>query len=194
MSGTIGAIIAFYFVHGLFRRQQRTPARALADGQGYLLHHPTWERVLTALAFVAAAIPASLAAYVMWHPAVPKSPAAAPGVLWPCSGFLAALGAWSLLHVRNRIRVDDCGVTLYQGKSTIEIAWANVKAVTTDLTGALLICSATGSRIPVHKLFVGIPTLAGYMRRHLPRSMYSHAFSYYTPRAQLAAPAEDEVS
>jgi hypothetical protein len=101
--------------------------------------------------------------------------------------MFAALAAWCFQSVRRHIRVNDAGVTLYRGRSVIDIAWNSVTRVTTDLTGALLICSSTGAEIAVNKLFVGIPTLVDYMRRHLPERMYAHAFVTYTPRAHLGA-------
>lgn len=187
MSSLLAAIITVCIVSTLYRRQQRKPATALRDGTGHLLRHGRWERVIAWLVLASALIPAGLAAYVLWGPAATRFAARTATDLLACSALFAALAVWCFRSLRRRICVNDAGVTLYHGRSAIQIAWANVSRVTTDLTGALLICSSTGAQIAVNKLFVGIPTLVAYMRRHLPESMYSSAFVTYTPRAHLGS-------
>jgi hypothetical protein len=180
----LAALITVAIVSTLYRRQLRKPAAALRDGS-YMLKHGGWERVIAWVVLVSALVPAALAAYVMLRPTVAHFAGRVVVELLMCSGVFAALAVWSFHSLRRHIRVDDVGVTLYLGGSAIEIHWASVTRVTTDLSGALLICGSSGAQIPVNKLFVGIPTLVGYMRRHLPAYMYSGAFCTYTPRAHL---------
>ncbi len=181
----LGILIAGWIFWLLYRRQQARPAAPLSDGSGYVLRHARWERGITWLVLGAALVPAGLAAYVLWRPAASRHPNATIQLLLVCSAVFLALTVWCFRSTRRHIRVNDAGVTLYRGRSAIEIAWASVTKVTTDLTGALLICSSTGSEIAVNKMLVGIPTLVAYMRRHLPERLYSAAFVYYTPRAHL---------
>jgi len=184
MSSAIAAILAASIASILYRRQQGKPATALSDGSGHLLLHARWEKAIAWLVLAVAAVQAALVLYVLGG--VRARPATRTIVLLLfSSGFFAALGLWCFRSARRHIRVNDCGVTLYRGTSAVEIAWANVTAVTTDLMGALVICSSTGAQIAVNKMLVGIPTLVAYMRRHLPARMYSGAFGYYTPRAHL---------
>jgi hypothetical protein len=185
MSSALAAIIAACIVSVLYRRQQRKPAAALSDGTGHVLQHGRWERVIAWLVLGVAVVPAALGAYLLWRPAMSRAAHETATLMLLCSATFAALSQWCFRSARRRIRVNDSSVTLYGGRSAIEIAWASVTRVTTDLTGALLICSSTGSQIAVNKLLVGIPTLVAYMRRHLPESMYSGAFMRYTPRAHL---------
>jgi len=185
MSSALAAIIAACIISVLYRRQQRKPAAALSDGTGHVLQHARWERVIAWVVLGAAVVPAVLGLYALWRPSVSRSVHETASVLLLSSAIFAALSYWCFRSARRRIRVNDSSVTLYGGQSAIEIAWASVTRVTTDLTGALLICSSTGSQIAVNKLLVGIPTLATYMRRHLPESMYSGAFMNYKPRAHL---------
>lgn len=187
MSSVLAIIITACIVSTLYRRQQRKPAAALGDGSGYLLRHGRWERVIAWIVVGAALAPAGLAGYVLWTPTVAHYKLRTATELLLCSALFAALAVWCFQSVRRHIRVNDAGVTLYWGRTVIDIAWDSVTRVTTDLTGALLICSSSGAQITVNKLFVGIPTLVGYMRRHLPESMYSRAFVTYTPRAHLGA-------
>ena len=185
MGSLLGIVIAGWIFYVLFRRQQSTPAAPLSDGSGHMLRHARWERGITWLVLASALVPAGLAGYVMWRPSASHHPRATVQLLLLSSAVFLSLTVWCFRSTRRHIRVNDAGVTLYRGKSAIEIAWASVTRVTTDLTGALLICSASGSQIPVNKMLVGIPTLVDYMRRHLPEQLYSAAFVYYTPRAHL---------
>ncbi|MGH8207845.1 MAG: hypothetical protein ACRETK_13805 [Steroidobacteraceae bacterium] len=185
MSSAIAAIIAAWVVSVFYRRQQRKPAAPLSDGTGHVLTHGRWERVIAWLVLGAAVVPACIGFYVLWRPTAIRAPHDTVTVMLGGSAVFAGLSYWCFRSARRRIRVNDSSVTLYGGRSAIEIAWASVSRVTTDLTGALLICSSTGSQITVNKLLVGIPTLVAYMRRHLPESMYSGAFMHYTPRAHL---------
>ncbi len=181
----LAALITIGIFSTLYRGQLRKPAAALRDGSGYMLRHGLWERVIAWVVVISALVPAALAAYVICSPTVARFATRTVVELLTCSGLFAALAVWSFQSLRRHIRVNDIGVTLVLGRSTIEITWSSVTRVTTDLSGALLICGASGAQIPVNKLFVGIPTLVGYMRRHLPESMYSGAFGSYTPRAHL---------
>lgn len=181
----LAALITIGIVSTMYRGQLRKPATALRDGSGYMLEHGRWERVIAWVVLVSALVPAGLAAYLLFSPTVARFATRTVAELLICSGLFAALAVWSFQSLRRHIRVNDIGVTLCLGRSAIEISWASVTRVTTDLSGALLICGASGAQIPVNKMFVGIPTLVGYMRRHLPESMYSGAFGTYTPRAHL---------
>ena len=183
----LAALITIAIFSTLYRGQLRKPARALRDGSGHMLQHGHWERVIAWVVVVSALVPAGLAAYVLCSPTVARFATRTVLELLTCSGLFASLAVWSFHSLRRHIRVDDVGVTLCLGRRTIEITWSSVTRVTTDLSGALLICGASGAQIPVNKLFVGIPTLVGYMRRHLPESMYSGAFGSYTPRAHLGS-------
>jgi hypothetical protein len=183
----LAALITIAIVSTAYRRQLRKPATALNDGSGYLLRHGRWESIIAWVVLVSALVPAALAAYVTLRPTVTHFAARLILELLLCSGIFAALAVWSFHSLRRHIRVDDSAVTLYLGRAAIEIKWASVTRVTTDPSGALLICGASGAQIPVNKLFVGIPTLVDYMRRHLPEYMYSGAFCTYTPRAHLGA-------
>ena len=188
MSSVLAAIITALIFSALYRGQQRKPAAALGDGTGHLLQHARWERVIAWVVLTAALLFAALAAYVMARPSAVRSLTRTLPVLLMSSAIFATLAAWCFGSLRRHIRVNDAGVTLYRGyrgRSVIEIAWASVTRVTTDLSGALLICSSNGAQIAVNKLFVGIPTLVSYMRRHLPERMYASAFVSYTPRAHL---------
>jgi hypothetical protein len=186
MSSAIAAIIAAWIVSVLYRRQQRKPAAPLSDGTGHVLTHGRWERVIAWVVLGAAVVPATMAFYLLWKPtALRAAPHETVTVMLLGSAVFAGLSYWCFRSARRGIRVNDSSVTLFGGRSAIEIAWASVSRVTTDLTGALLICSTTGSQITVNKMLVGIPTLVAYMRRHLPESMYSGAFMHYTPRAHL---------
>ena len=185
MSSIFAAVITVLIISTLYRGQQRKPAAVLGDGAGHLLHHARWERVIAWVVFAAALLFGGLAAYVMARPAVVRSRTLP--LLLMSSAIFATLAAWCFGSVRRHIRVDDAGVTLYRGRSAIEIAWESVTRVSTDITGALLICSSNGAEIAVNKLFVGIPTLVSYMRRHLPERMYASAFVSYTPQAQLGS-------
>ncbi|HTW73928.1 MAG TPA: hypothetical protein VMD56_03280 [Steroidobacteraceae bacterium] len=187
MSSVISIIITASIISTLYRRQQRTPATALHDGSGHLLRHGRWENVIAWTVLVSALVLAGLAAYVLWRPTVARYALHTGTELLVCSGLFATLAVWCFQSLRRHICVNDAGITLYWGRSVIDIAWNSVTRVTTDLSGALLICSSSGAQIAVNKLFVGIPTLVGYMRRHLPESMYSRAFVTYTPRAHLGA-------
>jgi hypothetical protein len=186
MSTVLAAVIAAWIISVLYRRQQRKPAAELSDGTGHVLTHGRWERVIAWVVLCAGAIPAALGVYLLSRPSVSRPAHDAATVLFLSSAVFAALALWCFRSARRRIRVNDSSVTLLYGRrSAIEIAWASVTRVSTDLTGALLICSSTGSQIAVNKLLVGIPTLVSYMRRHLPESMYSGAFMRYKPRAHL---------
>lgn len=181
----LAALITLGIFSTLYRGQLRKPAAALGDGSGHMLKHGRWERVIAWVVLVSALVPAVLAAYVLCRPTVAHFASRTVVELLTCSGLFAALAVWSFQSLRRRIFVNDVGVTLCLGPRAIEITWSSVTRVTIDLSGALLICGASGAQIPVNKLFVGIPTLVGYMRRHLPESMYSGAFCTYTPRAHL---------
>jgi hypothetical protein len=185
MGSLLGILIAGWIFWLLYRRQQSRPASPLSDGSGYMLCHAPWERAITWLVLGSALVPAALAAYVVWHPSASRHPHTTIPLLLLCSALFLLLTVWCFRSTRRHIRVNDNGVTLYWGRSAIEIAWASVTKVTTDLTGALLICSSSGSQIAVNKMLVGIPTLVEYMRRHLPERTYAAAFVYYTPRAHL---------
>jgi len=185
MGSLLGILIAGWIFWVLYRRQQGRPAARLSDGSGYVLCHAPWERAISWLVLGAALVLAGLAAYVLWRPTASRHPVQMVELLLACSLVFLLLAVWCFRSTRRHIRVNDAGVTLYRGRSAIEIAWASVTKVTTDLTGALLICSSSGSQIPVNKMLVGIPTLVDYMRRHLPEQLYSAAFVYYTPRAHL---------
>lgn len=187
MSTVLAIIITACIISTLYRRQLRTPAAALRDGSGHLLRHGRWERVIAWIVLASSLVPAALAVYVLSGPTGAHRATRIAIELLTCSALFAVLAAWCFQSVRRHIRVNDTGVTLYRGRSVIDIAWDSVTRVTTDLSGALLICSSSGAEIAVNKLFVGIPTLVGYMRRHLPESMYSSAFVTYTPRAHLGA-------
>lgn len=185
MQVLLAALITIGIVSTLYRGQLRKPAAALRDGSGHMLQHGRWERVIAWVVLVSALVPAGLAAYVLCRPTVARFATRTAFELLTCSGLFAVLAVWSFQSLRRHIRVNDIGLVLCLGRSTIEITWASVTRVTTDLTGALLICGASGAEIPVNKFFVGIPTLVSYMRRHLPESMYYGAFCTYTPRAHL---------
>ena len=181
----LAAVITIAIVSTMYRGQLRKPAAQLRDGSGHMLQHGRWERVIAWVVLISAMVPAALAAYVLYRPTVARFASHTVIELLTCSGLFAALAVWSFQSLRRHIRVNDLGVTLFLGRRAIEIAWSSVTRVTTDLSGALLICGASGAEIQVNKLFVGIPTLVSYMRRHLPESMYSGAFCTYTPRAHL---------
>jgi hypothetical protein len=185
MSSVLAAVISVWIVSSLYRRQQRKPAAALHDGSGHLLLHAGWERAIAFVVLAAALLFAALTVYVMVRPGAVRSLPRTLPVLLGSAAIFSGLAAWCFRSLRRRIRVNDAGVTLYQGKSAIDIAWASVTRVTTDLTGALLICGSNGAQIAVNKLLVGIPTLVSYMRRHLPERMYSNVFVTYTPQAHL---------
>lgn len=189
MGSLLGIVIAGWIFSVLYRRQQSRPAAALSDGSGHLLRHAPWERSITWLVLGAALVPAGLALYVLWRPSASRHPNTTLPLLLLCSAVFLLLTVWCFRSTRRHIRVNDAGVTLYRGRSAIDIAWASVTRVTTDLTGSLLICSSTGAEIAVNKMLVGIPTLVDYMRRHLPEQLYSAAFVYYTPRAHLGPSA-----
>ncbi|HTT04549.1 MAG TPA: hypothetical protein VMF64_04620 [Steroidobacteraceae bacterium] len=181
----LAALITIGIFATLYRGQLRKPAAALGDGSGHMLQHGRWERVIAWVVLISALVPAGLAAYVLCRPAVARFASRTVVELLTCSGLFAALAVWSFQSLRRHICVNDIGVTLCLGRRAIEITWSNVTRVTTDLSGALLICGPSGAEIQVNKLLVGIPTLVSYMRRHLPESMYSGAFCTYTPRAHL---------
>jgi hypothetical protein len=185
LGSLLGILIAGWIFWVMSRRQQSRPAAPLSDGSGYMLRHAAWERSISWLVLTMAVVPAALAIYVLWKPTASRHPNTTLPLLFICSAVFLLIAVWCFRSTRRHIRVNDLGVTLYWGRSAIEIAWESVTRVTTDLTGALLICSASGSQIPVNKMLVGIPTLVDYMRRHLPERLYSGAFVYYTPRAHL---------
>lgn len=185
MSSVIAAIITACIISALYRGQQRKPAAPLRDGSGHVLTHARWERVIAWVVLVAALLFGALTAYVLVRPRVVRSLFHTLPILVASCAIFGALAVWCFGTLRRHIRVNDSGVALVRGRSVIEIAWESVTRVTTDLTGALLICSSSGAEIAVNKLFVGIPTLVAYMRRHLPERLYAPALVSYTPQAQL---------
>jgi hypothetical protein len=189
MSSFLAAILIACVVSIFYRRQQSKPAAALRDGSGYMLRHGLWEVVIAWMVLGTAVVPAGLAAYILRTPSAVHDVPHTVTVMLLCTLLFALLATWCFRSLRRRIRVNDASVTLYRGRSAVEIYWASVSRVTTDLTGALLICGSNGAQIAVNKLLVGIPTLVSYMRRHLPESMYSSVFMNYTPRAHLGPSA-----